>query len=402
MPETRPLTILAIASFFKGNQLLETAKKEGATVLLLTIEKLLSSPWCREHIDEVFALPKSFADRQELLNAVCYLARTRRIDRIVPMDDYDVEVAAFLREYLRLPGMGETTARYFRDKLAMREKAHDNGIRVPRFIHVLNHEQVRSFLQEVPGPWVLKPRSEAASVGIRKLHQATEIEPLLEELGDKQHGYLIEKMIPGDVYHVDALHYDGQIQFAACHKYRRPLLGIIQGGGLFGSRTVPHGSEVERELLSFHAQTLRTLGFIRGVTHTEFIRGAEDGQFYFLETGARVGGAHIADLVEASTGVNLWSEWARIELRAGKSPYQAPVARQDHAGLMISLARDEHPDTSAYQAPEIVWRLDMKHHVGFVFRSSSPERIEELFDEYEPRVQRDFQAVMPAPSAALD
>ena len=53
---------------------------------------------------------------------------------------------------------------------------------------------------------------------------------------------------------------------------------------------------------------------VRGVTHAEYIRAHADGRFYFLEIAARVGGAFIADLVEAATGVNLWREWARIEV----------------------------------------------------------------------------------------
>ena len=42
--------------------------------------------------------------------------------------------------------------------------------------------------------------------------------------------------------------------------------------------------------------------------------------------------------------------------------------RQDYAGLMVCLARQPQPDTSAYADPELVWRLDKKHHVA----SSSP------------------------------
>jgi biotin carboxylase len=53
---------------------------------------------------------------------------------------------------------------------------------------------------------------------------------------------------------------------------------------------------------------------VRGVTHAEYIRAHADGRYYFLEIAARVGGAFIADLVEVSTGVNLWREWARIEV----------------------------------------------------------------------------------------
>ena len=35
-------------------------------------------------------------------------ARTKKIDRIVALDEYDMETAATLREHLRVPGMGLT------------------------------------------------------------------------------------------------------------------------------------------------------------------------------------------------------------------------------------------------------------------------------------------------------
>src|SRR5262249_46481175 len=111
----RPLTILCVASYFKGNRFLETCKREGCNVVLLTLESLLAEPWARAACDEVFAMP-SFTDRAAVVNAVSFLGRTREFDRVAPLDDFDVELVAQLREHLRIPGMGDTTARYFRDK----------------------------------------------------------------------------------------------------------------------------------------------------------------------------------------------------------------------------------------------------------------------------------------------
>lgn len=394
--------ILAIASYFKGNDLLMQCKQEGCHVILVTLEPLLSKPWARDHIDEVFAVP-SLSDRRTVLNSISYLARTRDIARVIPLDDYDVETAALVREHLRIPGMGETTARYFRDKLAMRARAKDRGINIPEFVHVLNHAKIHHFLSSVPAPWLLKPRSEASSVGIRKLTQPDDVWKCVEELGDAQSSYLIERMIPGDVYHVDAVVSERQVLFAEVHQYRKPLFELLhQGGGIFATRTVLRGSEIDRKILETHAQVVEHLNLVRGVTHTEFIVGRDDGKVYFLETAARVGGAHIADLVEASTGLNLWREWAKIEISQGEEPYTLPAVRRDYGGLILSLARQEKPDTTGYTDPEIVWRLDGQpaHHVGFVVRADNPQRIESLLDAYEPRVARDFMATLPAPAQA--
>src|SRR5438552_1362878 len=133
------------------------------------------------------------------------------------------------------------------------------------------------------------------------------------------------------------------------------------------------------------AQAAYRLHRKRGVTHAEFLTAHADGRFYFLEIAARVGGAYIADVIEAATSNNLWREWARLEVGAGKQPYQLPAARRDYAGVILSLARQEVPDTSAYSDPEITHRVTKYHHVGFILKSQSPEGIQQLLDSYATR-----------------
>jgi biotin carboxylase len=401
MSSTAPSTILCVATFFKGNRFLQQCKREGAKVVLLTREAMLGEPWCRDHIDEVFGMP-DLEDRGALLRAVSYLARTRRFDRIAPLDDCDVERVALLREHLRIPGMGETTARYFRDKLAMRARARDRGLRCPEFVHVVNHDDVRAFFESVPAPWVIKPRSEANSVGIQVLRTAEDAWKAIDALGDQQSFYLIERMIPGDVYHVDGLIFDRKLVFADAHKYHRPILELIHHGGVFGTRTLDRASAEAVELRSLLGQMIEHFGLVRGVTHTEFIRSREDGQFYFLETAARVGGGHIADMVEVATGVTLWEEWAKIEVGQGERPYTPPIPRTDYASVVLCLAQQEKPDASAYDQPCIARRLlDRKQHVGFILKGASAAEVEDHMREILPRMERDFLMTLPPPGKRL-
>ncbi|HYP52337.1 MAG TPA: hypothetical protein VEQ42_02290, partial [Pyrinomonadaceae bacterium] len=299
MPEKRQLTVLCLASYEKGQEFIRECKRLGCRVLLVTLDKLRDADWPRESVDEFFYMPENFG-LDALVRGVSFVARTRAIDRIVPLDDFDVETAAHLREHLRLPGMGDTTARHFRDKLAMRIKARDHGILVPDFVHVLNHDAVRDYLARVPGPWVLKPRSEASAVGIKKVSRAEELWPLVEELGDRQSFYLLERFVAGDIFHIDAVVSEREVVFAASSKYGVPPMEVAHGGGVFMTRTIPRDSPDAQALEALNRDLLHALGLMRGVTHTEFIKGA-DGRFYFLETAARVGGANIAEVVEAAT-----------------------------------------------------------------------------------------------------
>lgn len=395
MSDKRPLTVLCVVTFEKGQEFLRECKRLGCRVLAVTMEKLRDADWPRESVDEFFYLPDSYK-LEDLVRGVSYIARTREIDRIVPLDDFDVETAAALREHLRIPGMGDTTARYFRDKLAMRVKARDHGILVPEFVHVLNHERVREFTGRVAPPWVLKPRAEASAVGISKVNSGEELWPLLEKLGDRQSFYLLEQFIPGDIFHVDSIVSEREVVFTAVSKYGKPPMEVAHGGGVFLTRTVSRRTADAQALDSLNHELVRTLGLARGVTHTEFIKGG-DGRFYFLETAARVGGANIAEVVEAATGVNLWREWARIEVAGEHGHYEVPTPREDYAGIVISLARQEWPDTSSYDDPEIVFRLNKRHHVGLIVASHDPERVEWLLDSYARRMLGEFSATMPSP-----
>jgi biotin carboxylase len=396
MPESCPLTILCVSSYEKGQEFLRACKAIGCRVLLLTVEKLRHADWPRQSIDEMFFMPEELPV-QGLINAVSFAARSQPIDRIVALDEFDMENVSALREHLRIPGMGLTTVRYFRDKLAMRARAKEAGIPVPEFVHVLNYDSLREFMARVPAPWLLKPRSQASGIGMKKIHNPGELWPWLDQLGDKQSNYLLEQFIPGSVYHVDSVASEREVVFAEAHAYGTPPLETSHQGGVFTTRTLPRDSAEVKTLLEINHKVLEDLGFLRGVTHAEFLKAHTDGRIYFLEVAARVGGAYISDVIEAATGINLWREWARLEVGAGKQPYQLPEPHYDYAGIIVSLARQESPDTATYDDPEIVYRVTRYHHAGFVLKSPRPERIEELLASYSKRFQEDFLATQPVP-----
>src|SRR5262249_19665958 len=222
--------------------------------------------------------------------------------------------------------MGRSAARLFRDKLAMRVQARSCGIRIPDFVRILHHDEVRQFLERVPPPWLIKPRTEASAAGIKRVQSADEVWQTIEQLGDDQSFRLLEQMIPGELYHVDSLVAGGRVVFAAVSKYHRPLLEIWQGGGIFSTRTLPVDHPDAERLRRINEQVLQGFGMDSGVSHTEFMRGRVDGEFYLIETSARVGGSRIAEMVEAAYGLNLWSEWAKVEIDRDE-PYTPPPLR---------------------------------------------------------------------------
>lgn len=397
--QPKPLNVICFATFFKGGDFLRECHERGCRVVLITKEKMLSEDWPREVLDDLFAVPND-APVELFLDLAAHIAGQTKPDRIIALEEFDVVIAALAREHLCVPGMSSVTAKTFRDKLSMSVRARDHGIKVPEFVPAINREDIGEYLERVPPPWVLKPRSDVSAIGIRKIENAEEVWPLVEgmnqrdALRERASYYLLSQFITGEVFHVDSLVENGKVVFAGVNKYGRPPLQVAHGGGAYVSQTIEYGSDDQRKLLDINRRLIRAMGMQTGTTHAEFIRSEADGEFYFLEIAARVGGAYIADVLEAASGINLWREWARLEV-GGSNPQKRMRPRKEYAGIILSLARQEYPDTSAYDDREIVYRVKKKHHAGLIVRSKKLERVSELLDDYARRFADDFVAVLP-------
>ena len=399
-PETRPLNVVCLATYFKGVDFIRECKSHGCQVVLITKDKMLGEDWPRESLDDLIALPND-AGPDLLIHLVSLLARQTKIDRIVALEEFDVIPAAQVREHFLLSGMGSDTARLFRDKLAMGAKVKEAGINVPDFVSLLNHNEVREFVDQVPPPWVIKPRSDVSAIGIKKGQEPGDVWRAIDELDrrdrlrERSPYHLLSRFISGDVYHVDSLVSNGKVIFSGANRYGRPPMDVAHRGGAYISHTVPRGADDEQNLFKINRKLLKALGLETGAAHAEFIRSTVDGEFYFLEVAARVGGAYIADVLEAASGVNLWREWAKLELADKPSSRKLSPPRKEYAGIVLSLAKQEYPDTSSYNDPEVVYRVKKKHHVGLIVRSRKLERVQELLNQYATRFTEDFEAVLP-------
>ena len=397
--ETRSLNVVCLATFFKGVDFIRELKSHGCRVVVVTKEKFLHEDWPRDSIDELFALPND-ASHELFFDLMRHVSQAHRIDRVVALEEFDVILAALIREHLCLPGISSSNVSVFRDKFPMSLKAKAAGITVPDFVPLLNRDEIADFMVRVPPPWIVKPRSDASAIGIRKVEKPEAVWSVIEELdarerlGERSSYYLLAQFIPGEVFHVDSTVRNGRVVLAGANRYGRPPMQVAHGGGAYISHTILHGSNDQKKLFEINRRLIKALGLDKGVAHAEFIKSTADGEFYFLEIASRVGGAYIAEVLEAVTGVNLWREWARLEIDAEVST-KANKPRKDYAGIVLSLARQEYPDTSAYDDPEIVYRVKKKHHVGLIVCSARLERVTELLDQYARRFADDFIAIVP-------
>jgi biotin carboxylase len=393
--------IVCIASEFKGNDFLEECQEAGWNVTLVTKNKLLNEPWAWTSLNNVKTVD-DHAKPEDYVRAITNIAGGQPVHRVVGLDEFDQMTAAYAREHLQLGGMSSSQVIRFRDKLTMRNIASGHGINCPEFVGAFNSEAITKYLASVPAPWVVKPRHEVSAFGIRKCETKEQVWDVLSNLDnrntwrDHPSQYLIEHFIVGDVYHVDSIVNDGKVLASGISKYGKPPFSVTHGGGVFTTATIPYNAPERRELEKINDQLLKAFSYQKGVTHAEFLHSAADGKFYLLEVACRVGGAYIANVHDYASGFNLWREWARLEIATPEKAYKLPKLRKEFAGVILSLAKTDEPDTSAYDDKEIVYRVKKKKHVGMIVCSKKYERVQELLNSYAERIAHDFLDVAPA------
>jgi biotin carboxylase len=404
MTETskQPLNIICLATYFKGVDFIRECKDHGCNVVLITKEKMLGEDWPRESLADLIAVPND-AGPPLFIDLVAFLSKKMKVDRVIALEEFDVVTAALIREHLCLPGLNSSQAKVFRDKLSMAVHSREGGVNVPEFVPLINPDDIRIFMDSVPSPWIIKPRSDVSAIGIRKVEQPEEVWRAIDEMNERDNlrerasYYLLARFIPGEVFHVDSVVSGGKVVFSGVNQYGQPPMQVAHQGGAYISRTLLRGSSDEKALTDINKKLVKTLKLNHGATHAEFIKSDADGKFYFLEIAARVGGAYIADVLEAASGISLWREWAKIEIANEAPAGNIKPLRKEYAGIILSLARQETPDTSAYNDEEIVYRVKKRHHAGIIVRSPKHERVNELLDSYAQRFVDDFVAVVPPP-----
>lgn len=332
--------ILCIAGSNTGHRFLEELTQLGCRIVLLTLDEHRDAGWPLDAIDELHSMPSGMT-LEQIINTVTYLARSRKFARVIALDKFNLEIVAGLREHLRIPGMGVTTTRYFSDRLAARIKVAHVGVRVPAFASVVNYDVLRAYMENVPAPWLLTSRSEALATAPRELHDAEQVWRTLEELGDRQSYFFLEQFVAGDRFHVDSITADGNVVFAAVYPYGGACMNTVEQGEVLTTHSLTFGITDDEGLRRVNTALLSSLKLVRGVTHTEFLRSHATRDFYFLGTSASIEDDCIADMMKQAQDLNLWTEWARLEVAAMRG--------ERYALPSIATVRKISPQSSEFQ-----------------------------------------------------
>jgi hypothetical protein len=229
--------------------------------------------------------------------------------RVLALSEFDLDTGAAVREALGTPGALPLQVRRFKDKVVMKQAVGAAGLRAPRYLPLTGAPSSTALVAELGLPLILKPRVGASSRGVIKLETEAALAAALARV-DLEH-YECEQYLEGPIFHVDGLIRDGELLFHTVSRYINTCLSFNHGVPL-GSVLVEE-SALKASLVAFTLAVLGALELGSGAFHLEIIQ-AQDGELYFLEIGARVGGGEIPFLGQALFGLDMMRAWVDIEL----------------------------------------------------------------------------------------
>jgi hypothetical protein len=324
------------------------------------------------------------------------VARFGTPQRIIALNEGDLDVAALLRRELNCPGQHPVDLARFRDKLVMVGRVAAAGITTPVFADAPDRRSIERFAAGHGWPVIVKPRLGTASRGVLRIDAAADLSRL-DELPDEPR--LVQTFVPDPVYHVDGLWTGTRLGPWRASRYVNTCVDFTVGAFL-GSV-----EEDDPALLAaigdFAAAVARALCDGPQVLHLEVFvgevfagAGGPGPRLTFLESGARVGGAEIPFLWREVHGVDLMA--AAVDIQLGRSPH-LPQPHGDEVGgwllvptpvpapcrvvsTALSAPPAERPYASLIPAPgQVIPRVGGYEHVGarFRFRGRSSREVEQ-------------------------
>lgn len=225
-------------------------------------------------------------DDEDALHAAVRACRSALdgIDRLVALSEFELMAAARLHNSFSIPGDLPDAVVRFHDKAVMKHAIAAAGLRVPRFAALENLTSPDAEpINTTRFPLIAKPRTGAASVGVRRVDTEAQFNALLPTLPLVE--CECEEYIEGTIYHVDGFVVDRAFVIARASRYINTCLEFARGKPL-GSVMLDPGP-LNDALLAFADPSLRALALVNGPFHLEIIRGPD--ALYFLEIGARMG-----------------------------------------------------------------------------------------------------------------
>ncbi|MEN2190942.1 metallophosphoesterase [Streptococcus pneumoniae] len=214
-----------------------------------------------------------------------------KFHKVIAFDEFDINVAASIREYFKLEGQNRKTAKFYRDKFHMNKVVSEIGLKAPKTERVSDVFDVLEFGETFGYPIIVKPVMGAGTYNTIKLNCKEDIKLIsIREFGQD---YIVQEFIEGELYHIDALKLDGKIAYNIVSKYYYPTLEHFKGHSTSSCQIRGEESKIFKEYTENLLSKIPTTH--NSLFHLEIIYNGKN--IYFLEIGSRLGGGGIQPII---------------------------------------------------------------------------------------------------------
>lgn len=255
--------------------------------------------------DELVVFTKSYENLTELSLIAKQLHQTHQFKAVVSFTEFGLYPAAVLAQQLNLKGNAVFPVEHTRDKLKMRCLLDKHQLSTINYQHCNSLQEVEDFYKKIQAPFILKPAKGAGSQGVYYVDSRNTIPKAWNWATAGDHQELIaEEYLLGPEYSVETLSFDGQHQVIAITEKRTTGFPHFIELGHYSPARLPKVLQLKvKQLID---RFLHIIQHQNGPAHTEI--KIHHNEIRIIESQTRMGGDHIWELTELTTGVDVVSQ----------------------------------------------------------------------------------------------
>ncbi|MYR41695.1 ATP-grasp domain-containing protein [Streptomyces sp. SID5910] len=327
-----------------GRFLVEAAGRLGVRLYAATHKDVHDGypEWLRSALAGVCAT--DLTDAPGALRDMEVFCRRHAVSGIAACFELFTPLAALLAERVGLPGNDPLLAHAARNKILMGEVFAAAGIPAPRWTVVHDAAEARRVARStgLGLPLVVKPAEQGGSWGVSVVDEPDRLPHAVGEAQRFTHAHphglrldtraLVQEYIPGDEFSCETVVADGVA-------YPLPVVRKDTTEGRYRietGHTCPSGlaAPLARKVQHIAARAALAVGVRNGIAHTEVKIPRDTQTPYVIETGARLPGDNLCEVVEAATGVS--EAVAYLQAVLGRVP-DTVASRADAATIRFLL-----------------------------------------------------------------